>query len=458
MREWKRSTGRLALGAAALAVACGGSLTGPGSGSGGAKGPGPWPVANVTYGTSDGIAESPVVGMTTDGAQNRWVATHAALYLLRPGDKTFRRYDARNGLHLAGNPVMYCDTWAPHPSCLAGAAVSPGITEITGGGAGEVFVGYAGHDDGSEDYTDPNRHTGKLDRVRVDDSGAISVQRLDLVNSETAQFWHNRTVERLVYDHARNELYVGSNHGVDRLQPDRYRDPKPGEWFLDVTHEWLSDHLHPRVCFHAACTGNESKDTQMMGDWRGLALAPDGDLWVAGKWSAGKIRWTQDLSTWHTRPGAQAYAFDFGDPYDPRTGANPPVFRPPLEGDPVSMSAVAVTKDGTVWFASDPLSSRDPNYGLASFDGKAFHYFPLRAAGVSRAQDMLALPDGRLAIASPSGISLWDPASGKTTLVSGSSSLPSDNVLRLELDTSVDPPSLHVATTGGAAVLRVLPQ
>jgi hypothetical protein len=195
----------------------------------------------------------------------------------------------------------------------------------------------------------------------------------------------------------------------------------------------------------------------MMGDWRGLALTPDGDLWVAGKWTAGKIRWTSDLSAWHSRPGAQAFAYNFGDPYNAATGENPPVFKPPREGDPVSMSAVAVTKDGTVWFASDPLSTRDPNYGLASFDGKTFHYFTLGAAGVSRARDLIALPDGRLAIASSAGISLWDPSTGKTTQLAGSS-LPSNDVLRLELDTSVEPPSLHVATSGGAAVLRVLPQ
>ena len=121
MKDGKRLPDRLALSLLVAVASCGGSLGG--SGSGGAKGPGPWPVGNVMYGTSDGIAESPVVGMTTDGAQNRWVATHAALYLLRPGEKLFRRYDARSGLHLAGNPVMYCDTWAPHPSCLAGAAV-----------------------------------------------------------------------------------------------------------------------------------------------------------------------------------------------------------------------------------------------------------------------------------------------------------------------------------------------
>src|SRR5947209_6174607 len=109
MRGWKRLSGRLAWPVLVTVAACGGSLTG--SGSSAARGPGPWPVANVKYGAAEGIAESPVVGMTTDGAQNRWIATHAALYLLRPGEKILRRYDARDGLHLAGNPVVYCDTW-----------------------------------------------------------------------------------------------------------------------------------------------------------------------------------------------------------------------------------------------------------------------------------------------------------------------------------------------------------
>src|SRR5207237_6968770 len=143
MGEWERPSGRLAFGVLLATAACGGSFSGAGPGA--PQGRGPWPVADVEYGAADGIAESPVVGMTTDGAQNRWIATHAALYLLRPGEKSFRRYDARDGLHLAGNPVTYCDTWAPHPSCLSGSAVSPGITEIAAGGAGAVFVRCAGH-------------------------------------------------------------------------------------------------------------------------------------------------------------------------------------------------------------------------------------------------------------------------------------------------------------------------
>src|SRR2546426_9198485 len=45
----------------------------------------PWGGANAKYGAVEGIREQPVVGATTDEAQNLWVATHSALYVMRPG-------------------------------------------------------------------------------------------------------------------------------------------------------------------------------------------------------------------------------------------------------------------------------------------------------------------------------------------------------------------------------------
>src|SRR5204862_5398088 len=59
-------------------------------------GPGPWPIKNVEYGYADGIQEMPVIGVTTDEKQNLWVATHSALYLMRPSDTKFHRYDTSN--------------------------------------------------------------------------------------------------------------------------------------------------------------------------------------------------------------------------------------------------------------------------------------------------------------------------------------------------------------------------
>ena len=60
----------------------------------GGLGLGPWPAAPMTvYGTAQGLLEAPI-SASTDEAQNIWVVTGRALYLLRPGDKTFRRYTA----------------------------------------------------------------------------------------------------------------------------------------------------------------------------------------------------------------------------------------------------------------------------------------------------------------------------------------------------------------------------
>lgn len=496
-------------------------------------GPGPWPIANITYGAREGIQETPVVGFTTDESQNIWVATNAALYLMRPGQKSFQRFDATGGrndgngdvaLHLQSNPVEYCaDRFfdGGDKSCRFGAAADPGISEIVGGGPNEVFVGYYGFHDYSHPETDgewfdPYRHTGKLDRVRIkaDASGRpvldargnvrIDVVRFDLAAGNSVQFWHDRTVYKMVYDHFTHphELYVGTEHGVDKISPDLWFPPNPSWPFLDYLH-WMSDHLHPVACLHQLCISddksNESRNVQMMGEWRGLALSAKGDLWVGGKWSAGKIFYTapntelkpdgtpkSDGTTgWFQRGGKAfedpktGFSYSFGNIFcgtngtrdewngstfvhstcSPMSGT-PPVFWPPAPGDPVSISAVTEAPDGTTWWASSP-NGPFPAYGIASYDGHRFKYFdPMRDAGLgeSSVSDLLALPDGRIVVAGPnSGVVFWDPVKGTRVSLRGGSGLPDDHVQRLELDRMVDPPALHISTWGGAVVLRKLP-
>ncbi|MFL5420978.1 MAG: WD40 repeat domain-containing protein [Myxococcales bacterium] len=549
MRGWKRLTGRLTFATIfgiSIAVACSrGTSTGPGSTSssndagaepdggvvppptdGGTPDagpppssifgtPGPWPATNVTFSEADGLFAgdlgSGVVGITTDESQNIWIATRGALYVKRapapdgsrPADTTFRRFDGTGGhgtvidtaLHLQNNAVNYHDVGLADgiDGFFRGAASDPGIVSVVGGGPDEVFVGYASDHDflSPDDGTskDPFRHMGKIDRVRLKSDGSIEVVRFDMVSGNSTGFWHCREVWRMVYDHFihKHELYVGTEHGVDKISPDKWF-LSTKSWIYTDNLVWMADHLHPRACKNQYCTGDDGKDTQMMGDWKALAIGPDGDLWVGGKWSAGKIVYTelpaelnpdgtpnpQGVTGWFQRPGSEAFKYTFGDPWcgssgrvnqwvdgkgwiltscPPLTGI-PPVFLPPSEGDTVNIVAVTVAPDGLVWWAS-------PQYGIASFDEtkNGFNYFDPGSMGVGgTVTDLVALPDGRLAIGSDGGgLTLWDPKTHESKTMRAGSGLLDDNVRNLELDTMVNPPALHVSTATGAARIRIFP-
>ncbi len=445
---------------------------------------GPWPLTNQVYGAADGLQEMPVVGVSTDESQNLWVATHQALYLLRPGETRFRRYDGSDGLHTQSNPALYCNDWPTPPgttSCrdsrLSGGALNgtptyggakdPGILSIVGGGPNEVFVGYQGSEPVLDpttgyDAADPGRHDGKIDRVRLNADGTLTADRFDMLsNDHGRQVWHDRTVERLVYDHFihKHNLYSGSNHGVTLFVPDSFLYPSASLGFDAAIDVWMGDHLHATVCYHAPDLQPEQAGcSERMGDWRGLAVAPNGDLWHAGKWAAGLIRWdVPNEWIWTPRhatslnPGQNAMAFASV------------VFPAPQVGDAVNMTAVAVAKDGTVWFASQSMGSGldGTGYGVATWkSGQGIAYHDPGALGLPEhdVSDLVALPDGRIVLAGPStGLSFYDPATNTSKTIRAGQGIPDDHVNRLEVDTMVDPPALHVATGGGAAVIRQFP-
>ena len=467
-------------------------------------GPGPWPLQKVTtYGQNDGIQETPIVGMSTDETQNLWVATHAAVYLRRPHDAKFTRFDVQSGLHMAGRNTIYCDRdYAldpegaaaglppPDKACpITGAADSQGISEIVGGGSNEVFVGYFG----TFDYNDPNdgswadkhRHSGMLDRLRftVDGSGAVvpHADRLQMVSGNSPAFWHNRTVMRLVFDHFKHphELYVGTNHGVDRMTPDKFTPPVvrqgyPGEeTYPSDTFAWMSDHLHPQACSCGPCS-DTSEAGLLLGDWRGLAVTANGNLLVGGRWAAGKIIWVAPNATpnhqgWFER-GGNSYEFSMGDKYYGNCSGSRPVWCVAKEGDTIAISAVTETPDGLQWFASGPYgyqpgnqacNAGDKDLGIASYDPKAYQFTYYTAADVglpdTNVRDMMALPDGRIVFAShKNGLVIWNPKTKVSVpLNAANGSLPDDAVERLELDLMVAPPVLHVSTNSGATSIRV---
>jgi hypothetical protein len=73
-------------------------------------------------------------------------------------------------------------------------------------------------------------------------------------------------------------------------------------------------------------------------------------------------------------------------------------------------------------------------------------------------RDLIALPDGRIALAGPTtGLVIWNPSTGESLSLRAPDWLADDRVQRMELDTMVTPPALHVSTNSGATVIRVLP-
>ncbi len=414
----------------------------------GGLGFGPFPKESpIVYGPSEGLIEAPI-SAAVDEAENLWVATHSALYLLVPGARAFRRYTARDGLHYG-----------------AGYTEPPDITLLEAGGPGECFVGYYARDTNSSTlgknahmWNDPWAHMGKMDQVLLQPDGSLKVNRYDLRNSNDGHYYETRTIMSMVYDHFQHpgNLYVGSNHGITRIIPAKYYPPP----HLDTDpfntwdeRQWYADHVHPWVCIGAPCTGDTNRDLVAFGDWFGLTLAPDGRLWMGGLTTAGALHFKEKLSDW-------VQSWQPVNPFSPAF-QSPPVYDPPRYGDPVNIRGVAVTPDGVVWFVSGEVEAwRGPTYGIAAYDGKRFTYFDPTSLGAIEYNilEVQALRDGRLVFGFPdSGLLVWTPGDAKGHRITQRDGLPGERIGRMSQDLLHDPPLLLVPTDQGLAIFRDVP-
>ena len=433
----------------------------------GGLGAGPWPVAPLTvYGSAQGLHERPI-SASTDEAENLWVVTERALYLMRPGDKTFRRYTAADGLHFGPG-------WTDPPdfTLVTGgkgkAAAQPEIPSkrpAIPATIGQAFVGYYAHDThepqmpGAHTDADPIAHMGKMDEVLLLEDLTLLVHRYDFHNSNDGHFYETREIMNAAYDHFHHpgELYVSSNHGVTRVQPEKFRLPAtPSEkgFAISVEREWYADHVHPWVCDGAPCgpTGPRS----MFGDFFGLLLSDDGRIWMGGLTTGAAIHWTPDLQLWRN-------SWKPDNPFDPYfgDGSGPPIFPTAREGDSVNIRAIAETMDGTIWFASGGnVGWRVPWRGLASWQGGFhFQYYDPQSLGALEGNILeLVGWEDRLVFGFPNtGLLVWKPGDATGKRIGFGQGLPGEQIGRLYLDRMTDPPALYVPTEGGLAVFRSLP-
>jgi hypothetical protein len=410
-------------------------------------GPGPFPSGSpIIYGSAQGLLEAPI-SASVDEAENLWVVSDKALYLMAPGSKVFRRYTAQDGLH-----------YGP------GFTEPPDITWVEGGAKGECFVGYYFHDTndsmfkGAHTNLDPFAHMGKMDQVLLQPDGSLKVNRYDLRNSNDGHFYETRTITSMLYDHFHHpgNLYVGSNHGITRIVPAKYFPPphlQDDPWNTSYEKQWYADHVHPWVCSGAPCTGDNARDHITFGDWYGLTMASDGRLWMGGLTTAGAIGFKESLLDW-------VQSWQPVNPFVP-SFEWPPVYLPPTFGDPVNIRGVAVTPDGTAWFASGEVESwRGPTYGIAAYDGHHLAYFdPLKLGAIEyNILELQGLPDGRLVFGFPSsGLLVWNPGDATGHRITQRDGLPGERIGRMSQDLMHDPPLLLVPTDNGLAIFREVP-
>jgi hypothetical protein len=369
----------------------------------------PWPATDiVTYGAANNL-QGPIIDANVDDAQNIWAVSPDALYLLRPGQASFLRYTADDGLHI----VPFVDP--------AGNPAVSNITAVAGARGGEAYVGYYGYesDDRFAD-TLAQRQLGQADRVVVGSDGKLQVVvRYEFrCDAEHSTCWEDRSVRRMLYAHsgaAAGHLFIGFDHGVTHLFNDQF-----------------GDHIHVETWYVSPVYLGEK-----MGEQYGLFVLPDGKLWTAGAYGVGDQNWNPDPPSWVQ--GSFQYALTlFTDSHDLNV----------VDGYREDNRGVAVTPDGTVWFAT-------LRQGLVSWNPASGTYSTVKrwsAPGLDGQWflDLAADPDGTLWLVTFDGQLLrFDPATAAVRTVSDVS-----NVNRVWVDATVTPRAVYVSMAGGLAVIH----
>jgi hypothetical protein len=336
----------------------------------------------------------PIIDANPDEGGNLWAVAPDALYILRAGEKMFRRYTNADGLHIYSV-----------------------ITAVAGGGQSDGFVGLEGYvSDTPDTDSDEQKHVGKAEHVHLQVDGTItSLHYADMHNDNDNGHWETRSARRLLYSHdgpTAGHLFMGANHGVTHILNDGW-----------------GDHIHVEVWWMP-------ENIERLGEWYGLAIDPKTNgLWTCGRFGCGLQNYLADPMAWVTN-GKYLYAFTTfadGHPLNVASGYE--------EDD----AAVAVTPDETVWILSK-------KFGLAKWHvNQQWDYSTITEVtvpGLGFPVDMVADTDGTLWFADPGQVLHYNPQDGSATPLAN---VPND-VRRLYLDLRSSPRGLYISTGAGIAI------
>jgi hypothetical protein len=409
----------------------------PDGGSGSERVEGPWPNEPVlNYSQRYGLGRVRSVGV--DDAYNLWLLDEERIGVLRPGDEA-PRWTTGVGQAAEG---------------FGADKRALGSTVICGGSAGRAYVGYSTYelelpfihgpegrsfpryDDPDPSRFDPVRYQeyqkGDLDVVRLEPDSQVVLeehlrrsargngpQDIGIRNTNDHHFDEDRSVlscVRVMRGRHKGDLYIGTNHGVTRIQGLVY-----------------NSHRHP-VWFRIRPDGGR---TQMAGYTYALGIARDGDVLIGNDWMLGIVTPSEQLADWDR----------VDESLNPTKVASAHV--PELNGleDKDYWRGFQQTTDGRYY-----LASRDEGlWELRIHTRHEVHGTKRTGLPTDSLTALAATDDGSLFIGTR-GFGLWRlDAEQRLSRVPG---VEGPAVEQLVYDPTVKPAMLYVLTNTGLTVLR----
>jgi hypothetical protein len=340
-----------------------------------------------------------------------------------------------------------------------GRELAVGSTVICGGAAGRAYVGYRakGLQKGScegkqrgyiagpgESCFDPVRYEefqkGDLDAVQLGEDGRVSLEEhlwrsvgpsggkvpMGIRNTNDYHFDEDRTVvscTRVMRGPLAGELFIGTNHGVTRIQGLVYNSHRHPGWYRYPEDE----------------PPNEWNGSLMTDGDHAVAIGQNGDVLIANAFMVGAIIPSLPLKDWD-----REQTFEGPSPWRFKTFNRQ---LSPLEVED-AWAAIAQTTDGAYWVGSRL-------YGLWRTER------PVRTTAVYTKDTQLptdhvsalaATDDGALYVGTEDA-GLWRLEPDRTTLAQVEE-VAGRRVLQLVYDPTLTPSMLYVLTDAGLTVLR----
>jgi hypothetical protein len=383
-----------------------------------------------------------VQSVGVDEGYNLWLLRGDEIGVLRPGDA---RPTWTRGVGQASQGFG--------PDKLA-----TGSTVICGGKAGRAYVGYSatwlprGCDEkprgyigapGDPCYT-PERYKkfqeGDMDAVTLGEDGRVTLEEhlwrsvgtsggkvpMGIRNTNDFHFDEDRTVvscTRVMRGPLAGDLFIGTNHGVTRIQGLVYNSHRHPGWYY----------------YPPGVVPNQWNGSLMTDGDHAVGIGQNGDVLIANRYMVGAIAPSLPLADWDTE-----HTFEGPSPWRFKT------FNAQLSSLDVEdeWAAIAQTTDGTYWVGSKL-------YGLWRTDRAVRTtavYTKATQLPTDRVSALAATDDGALYVGTD-GAGLWRLEADRTTLAAVPG-VKGRRVLQLVYDPTLTPSMLYVLTEAGLTVLR----